>query len=382
MRVEKGLLKNLDKSEKFSQAHLVLYFAPRDEIEKLSPFETLKKKYPQAVIAGCSSQGVILDDILEEGQGVYLAVTFKTSLVYGVSKEIKNAENSYNVGYALAEDLSQKKSLKGIFVLYDSMHTNGSEFVRGLSDVLNTNKVVLTGGGAADGEAFEKTLVGCNASPQENKVIGIGFYGDDLEFKWGRGGGWSGFGPHRLVTSSKENVLYTLDQTPCLDLYKNYLGEEAKKLPLSSFHFPLSIWSQEYGESSKVIRTVLGVSENEKSMSFAASVPQGWNAQLMWAKFDDLVEGARIAAMQSTFDDKNSLSFLVSCIGRKVIMGQKTIEEVEAVRNILGKKNSAIGFYSYGEIAPHPHTKIPVLHNQSMTITTMIEHVSKSGGIV
>lgn len=380
MRVEKGLLKDLVQVNKTSSAHLVLYFSSRRSLENHSYFEKLKECYPRAVIAGCSADDVILDSACRQGPGVYMAITFKTSSVLGVSKEIENSEKSYQVGYALAQDLSQKKCLKGVFVLYDSIRTNGSELVRGLSDVLNTTKVILTGGGAADGDTFEKTLVGCNEPPQEHKVIGIGFYGDDLVVKWGRGGEWSGFGPHREITHSQGNTLYMLDQTPCLDLYKKYLGKASDQLPLSAFHFPLSIWPQDQGEASKVIRTVLGINDREKSMSFAASIPRNWNAQLMWAKFDDLIDGAKSAALQSSFDTPKSLSFIVSCIGRKIMMGQKTVEEVETVKHVLGKKNSAIGFYSYGEIAPHPHTRTPVLHNQSMTITTLTERVATRGG--
>ncbi len=45
------------------------------------------------------------------------------------------------------------------------------------------------------------------------------------------------------------------------------------------------------------------------------------------------------------------LAILVSCIGRKLLLGQRTADEVEAVADVLGKGCLTTGFYSYGEIA-------------------------------
>ena len=54
-------------------------------------------------------------------------------------------------------------------------------------------------------------------------------------------------------------------------------------------------------------------------------------------------------------------------------MGQRTIEEVEAVGAELGPETLRLGFYSYGEISPHAKSGHCELHNQTMTITTFAE---------
>jgi len=50
-------------------------------------------------------------------------------------------------------------------------------------------------------------------------------------------GGWDPFGPERLITKSKENILYELDGQSALELYKKYLGEHAKVFPQQDFCF-------------------------------------------------------------------------------------------------------------------------------------------------
>jgi hypothetical protein len=97
----------------------------------------------------------------------------------------------------------------------------------------------------------------------------------------------------------------------------------------------------------------------------------------MKANFDRLIDGATGAAKKS-YQDIGSLNpelaLLISCVGRKLILKQRTEEEVEGVRDVLGEKAILAGFYSYGEICPlTPSTKCK-LHNQTMTITVLSEH--------
>jgi hypothetical protein len=54
-------------------------------------------------------------------------------------------------------------------------------------------------------------------------------------------------------------------------------------------------------------------------------------------------------------------------------MGQHITAEIEAAGAALGPNLTRIGFYSYGEITPHAASGICELHNQTMTITTMVE---------
>jgi hypothetical protein len=128
---------------------------------------------------------------------------------------------------------------------------------------------------------------------------------------------------------------------------------------------------------------VLAIDREAGSMTFAGDVPQGWTAQLMRGNMDRLAAGAADAARQSrdgcvgknpdVQDGQESLSILVSCIGRRLLMGQRTIEEVEAVGTELGTDTLRLGFYSYGEISPHAKSGLCELHNQTMTVTTLAE---------
>src|SRR5690606_28305487 len=104
-----------------------------------------------------------------------------------------------------------------------------------------------------------------------------------------------------------------------------------------------------------IVRTILAVNEREKSMTFAGDVPEGAYARFMKANFERLIDGASEAARRSLEGLKGNapeLAVLISCVGRKLVLKQRTEEEVEAVRDALGGGPTLSGFYSYGEIAP------------------------------
>jgi len=188
-------------------------------------------------------------------------------------------------------------------------------------------------------------------------------------------GGWDPFGPERLVTHSDGNVLYELEGRSALALYKEYLGEYAEGLPATGLLFPLAVRMP--GAETSLVRTILSIDEQARSLTFAGDVPEGAHARLMKANFDRLIDGAIGAAGSSLRtmrgDSPPELALLISCVGRKMVLKQRVEEEVEGVRDVLGAETVLTGFYSYGEISPVVPLARCELHNQTMTITTLSE---------
>ena len=70
---------------------------------------------------------------------------------------------------------------------------------------------------------------------------------------------------------------------------------------------------------------------------------------------------------------KDTLGIAISCIGRRLVLGERAEEEIETTLEELGNDSSLVGFYSYGEISPSFNFLKCELHNQTMTITTFRE---------
>lgn len=355
-----------------STADLVMVFGSRALLADSSKFDELKRMYPSAHIVMGSTSGEILEDLVYDDSLVVTAIDFEKTKLKAVSMNINDAADSFDAGVKLAQQL-KGDGLVHVFLLSDGLHVNGSEIVKGINSTLD-QEVPCTGGLAGDAANFEMTLVGLDSAPSESQIVAVGFYGDSLEVGYGSVGGWDNFGAERLVTRSEGNVLYELDGQSALDLYKMYLGDKAAELPGSALLFPLGLKFDE--DSDTIVRTVLAVDEEKNSMTFAGDIPEGCYVRLMKANFDKLIEGANLAAEHTTQKGGSSsdkLAVLISCVGRKLILGQRIDEEVEAVQSVLGDGTTITGFYSYGEISPVVESARCELHNQTMTITTFAE---------
>ncbi len=360
------------KSKLNTKANLVLAFGGRKALEIKDRFDEIKSFYPNASIMVCSTSGEILDTHVYDNSIVVTAICFEQTELKYFSTEIKSIESSYETGKILASSFAPQ-GLKHLFLISDGQKVNGSELVRGINDVLPP-EVTVTGGLAGDGTLFQRTIVGLNNYPSEGKIAAVAFYGNNIVVNYGSFGGWDSFGPDRLITKSKNNILYELDGQSALDLYKKYLGDQASGLPGTALLFPLSIRIN--NESNSVVRTILSIDEENKSMVFAGDMPEGSYARLMKANFERLIDGASLAAKNTNKiknDNSCELALLISCVGRKLVLNQRIEEEVEGVREVFGSKIILSGFYSYGEISPFNPSAKCELHNQTMTITTFSE---------
>ena len=357
-----------------TKTDLILYFGMREALASGARFHELRAMFPDAHVVGCSTGGQIHNDDVDDEDISVAALGFDATTIRLACEPALTPDQSRNCGAAIGKTLAAE-DLAGIFVLSDGLNVNGSELVAGIIDVVGV-RVPVTGGLAGDGAHFKETLVGADCAPRDHMVAAIGFYGHAIRFGHGSAGGWDEFGPRRRITRSVGNVLYELDGSPALDLYERYLGEaEAKGLPGTALLFPLRIYHQERPKHD-LVRTILAVDRNARSMTFAGDMPEGWVAQLMRGNFDRLAAGAGDAARQASVGiakDSDGLAVMVSCIGRRLLMGQHTAEEVEAVGAEFGPRMSRIGFYSYGEISPHAASGVCELHNQTMTVTAITE---------
>jgi hypothetical protein len=70
--------------------------------------------------------------------------------------------------------------------------------------------------------------------------------------------------------------------------------------------------------------------------------------------------------------DTPTLAITVSCVGRRLVLGERTEEELEATLDSCPEGTQQVGFYSYGELSPFASGSCQ-LHNQTMALTTLAE---------
>jgi len=330
----------------------------------------IRNYFPQSNIIGCSSAGNIYKDEINEDSIVIAVMNFSKTLFKLTAKNITDTQGSKNIAKEIAQEL-YTPDLKSIFVLSDGLHVNGSQFTDAMQDSL-PNNIFTSGALAGDDGSFEHTWTLLNDTVTEHQICAVAFYSDTIEFKTSYKDGLDPFGIQRIVTRSKDNILYELDHKPALEIYKTYLGEKAQQLPLSGLYFPILIQT---GKDQEIIRTILAVDEESNSITFAGDIPEGSLVTFMKANYDRVINAAEEAASAldlSHYNDEALLNIAISCIGRKLILKQRTEEELEVMLEVLPKKTHQIGMYSFGEISPTSN-RCCDLHNQTMTLTAIWE---------
>ena len=353
---------------------LVLAFGESRLLDDPSPLHELSAQFPASVVLGCSVAGVVVGAKVFDETLLVSVTEFERTTLRSAVTQVETVAESRAAGVALGAQLAGD-GLVAVFVLSDGLIVNGSELIDGLNATL-PDHVLITGGLAGDGARFERTWVLHTREPRQGAVTAVGFYGDAITVRHGSRGGWDIFGLERRVTRSSGNVVYEIDGKPALELYKLYLGDLAGGLPATGLLFPLALL-RDVDDADPVVRTLLGVNEAEQSLRFAGNVPEGALVRLMRTNLDRLVDGAADAAERASGAGAHEggapvLSIAVSCVGRRLVLGERTDEELESVMEQLPSGTEQVGFYSYGELSPRSTGRCD-LHNQTMTITTFSE---------
>ena len=358
----------------FPNPTIAILFADRILMEQSDMIASFRRSFPNCKLISCSSAGEVLGSTVTDSSAHATFVHFEKTDVQFATGNINNFKNSVELGKKLASQLPSE-GLKYVMVVSDGNIINGDALVDGIQTVID-KQIIVSGGLAGDAGRFQKTLVGLDDDVKEGNVVLMGLYGSHIHISTGVKGGWDQFGPERVITKSKGSVLNEIDGSNALELYKKYLGKYAEELPASALLFPMSVRMEE--DDSYVVRTILSIDDNNGSMKFAGTMPEGSKVRFMKSNVDRLINAASDAAtfaMEGMGQHEASLAMIVSCVGRKLVLSDRIEEEVEAVAEKLPASATITGFFSYGEVAPHKDFEGSQLHNQTITITLFSESV-------
>jgi hypothetical protein len=356
------------------KVQLVFIFADRILLESPDWIEPVRMRFTQAKYVLASTAGEISGTSILENSAVAVLVQFEKTPIQLIHANLNDFASSIELGKQLGSMLPNT-DLSHVFVISDGSRVNGDELISGMQQTLPPG-LPISGGLAGDYGRFEKTLVGLDKDIRDGNVVLIGLYGNKIQVNTSYRGGWNPFGPERTISKSNGNVLFEIDGQNALELYKKYLGKYADELPGSCLLFPLSI--QAPNQEEFIVRTILTIDEANRTMTFAGNLPEGSKVRFMKANSDELIHASYEAGEQLSTKIKDSsdsaeLALLISCVGRKVVLGQRVEEEIEAASEHMGSNTNIAGFFSYGEIAPDYESRTNYLHNQTMTITTFAE---------
>jgi len=332
--------------------------------------------FPRATVIGCSTAGEIGADGVCDGLVSLLGLRFRDTMVRAHRVSLDSHARSAASGRLLGDHLLSSGAPAAVLLFIPGLGVDGSAFIHGLRAALPAATPTI-GGMAADGRRFGQTFTILGKKVFTDQAVAVGLYGTALRIGTGSGSGWTSFGPTRRVTGADGPVLIALDRKPALQLYCNYLGDRARDLPSSGMLYPLALVGEADPACTGLIRSIIAVDWEAGTLTLAGAVAPGSLVRLMHADNDGLIDGARLAAEQvlagSSGSGSGAAVLMVSCVGRRDVLGDDIDDEIDAVRTVFPAGTPMAGFYSYGEIGPHGPDRESELHNQTMTIASFSE---------
>ncbi|MCX6073461.1 MAG: FIST C-terminal domain-containing protein [Campylobacterales bacterium] len=332
-----------------------------DEINQL--IKDVKGLLPHAKILGATAGAKIFAGRLTYDSTLLVVTAFSSSSVQtGIVHTVNNLSDDAADLTLRLQDTSPLPP-KVAIIFSEGLHLDGEVLLRGVADVQPT--MIIAGGIASDHHLFEKTMVftqeGCTS---EGFVMAM-LFGEKLTVYNHFSFNWIGLGRTFTVTKAIGNRVWELDNTPILDIYKRYLGDQvAVQLPdIVGLEFPMIITNKEM----PIARAVM-VKHDDGSLGFAGSMHEGTTVRFGFGDSEGIITDAN--NNNDYFLDKPvETLFVYSCVARLSLVG-KDIEQ-ETIR--LQRFAPTSGFYTYGEFYHAPCEKCNRFLNQTMTILGLSE---------
>ncbi|MCK5332388.1 FIST C-terminal domain-containing protein [Candidatus Parcubacteria bacterium] len=349
-----------------------------DQQEMLSAIREVSGDIP---LIGCSSSGEIIGSgPLSKSVAIMAIESDSMNCVVAEGESIK--PNPKEAGIKMANKLVEQTegaSIDSVIMLIDVLTGNGADAVRGVNSVLGKDTLIV-GGAAGDDFSFKETFVYLNDKVLPSSIVGAGFYGDNI-MTVGVRHGWVPIGNPMKVTKSQGAIIEEIDGKPALSIYEDYFGEEEAKslkneaLAKMALTYPLGMTTADNDEL--LLRAPISADDNG-AITCAAEVPEGSEVRLMIGSKDEAIAAAKEAAKNAleNLNGKKPAGVIVfNCIARQKLFSRHAKDEIDAIKEVLGKDIPVIGFYTYGEIAPinGKNDIICRFHNETAVITVIGE---------
>ena len=347
-----------------------LFCAPKAGLQDL--LDGINETVGTRNILGCTTAGEMSCAGYHRGSAVLGGIA-SDQIDFTIAYAENLSRNCELAGKQLADRLSPSVQYMQLFT--DGISGNGCAILRGIWSVLG-DEVPIAGGTAGDNGKFHRTWQFAGGKILTDAAVAIGFSGD---FHLGTGvrSGWSPIGLAKKVTRASGNILYELNGEPALQVYERFLGKHAEKLPAVGVEYPLGLVGKCLDGASGdyyLLRATMSVDRLEKSIRFAGEIPEGAMVHFTCGDSSSILaattEAARLADAEIG-DAHSVMVFFYSCMARKIVLGQRTQEELDCVREVFGRLVPVVGFYTYGEYSRVSCDSPSLLHNETATISVI-----------
>ncbi len=359
----KPLEKIIDFSMFENEKNILIQIFCGETKEKLENIlDVITKRLAHAVCIGSSTDGEISNDTITTNQTIISISTFETTTIkYAYVEE----EDSFSNGVELATKLCTDTT-KAIIAFSDGATTNGEEFLNGINFV--NNKVIVSGGMAADNANFTQTFISCQNKILTKGAVGISLNSEDLKVCNAFNFNWSPIGIEHVIEEVVGNRVYKISGLTPLDFYEKYLGEYvARSLPATGIEFPLIVQKNRI----PIARAVIAKHE-DGSLSFAGNLHKGDVVRLGFGNVELILSNPLKSLLDKCAMNETQSIFIYTCMARRRYMPSLIDIEIKPFSKIA----PTVGFFTYGEFFHNKENN--ELLNQTLTVLALTEKTNSN----
>lgn len=350
-RSEQELKAYLSEHRLSSGRGIVQLFSGRSPDETLHVQRMLKASLPHFVLIGTSTAGEIYRGTCVSEAIVIDIIMFETEI------EVIPFYSALTAGIDTIHTLPPRLHPKVMICFANALQDSAEPLLSSLNQQYPDS--LVTGGYAADNNVFHSTFTLLEDKLYQQGLVGIALSGEKLQTSLISYRGWHPIGQKFTVTSVKNNVLYSLDNTPVLEIYRKYLGEHVLSgFPNTVMEFPLLV---KRGQQ-QFLRAPVGITSDKQGVILAGNLQVNDQVYFSFADLHGLSTEVQQLEQQSGI-----APLIYSCAARKTFMQQQIEQEVSK----LGTLNQANGCFLYGEFATEQQHFS--LHNLSSTLLVLAE---------
>ena len=301
-------------------------------------------------IYGATTNGEFTEEGITEGEVAVLLLDINKDyfcILFSTYPE----KNYREITQTMAKKALEKFAHPCFLIAGSNLETDAEELMHGFEDIIG-KQVNVYGGMAGDDKQFTEQFVFTNKQASNRGIVALVLNEDKIIIKGKATCGWNAVGTEKTVTKSIGNHVYTIDDTPVLDLVIKYGG--LKNVTPENFAMEHSITlplqlQREWGDP--VIRAGLVVDWSDRSYYCSGTVPQGSKVRFSLPPDFDVIEKVikGCEELKATEMPEADALILFSCAGRLISLGPLISEEIEGVRKVWDVPMA--GMFSNAELA-------------------------------
>ncbi|QNJ97678.1 FIST signal transduction protein [Constantimarinum furrinae] len=302
-------------------------------------------------IFGCTTNGEFIDEETEKGSAAILLMDMNPDYFQIYFEEYPD-KNYRKVANEIAQKAQNKFKNPAFLMGLSGAETDGEEVLKGLEDIIGQD-VNAFGGCAGDDYAFTETFVFTNKQESNGGIVCMAIDEANIAVSGIATCGWKAEGTEKTVTKSEGNHVFTVEDTPVLDITTKYGGLENitpdnKDLLVElAANFPLQL-QREKGDP--VMRPALVVDWTDRSFYTSGTVPQGSKVRFSLPPDFDVMEKVvkGVEELKKNKMPEADAMVVFSCAGRILSLGPMMTEELEGIKNVW--KVPMAGMFSNAEL--------------------------------